>query len=379
MASFNKCDYLLENLETACAAFEVPVAAFGENNDLLLELRTVFDWMAEEKGATRIPSRQFKARLPEIHKKFPLLAMNFARMDRNGDCWLDWNEFVTFCLKDERLHRTMKRATSIHVYSVDHKGARMYKDTMDPVHACENSTVPPLLPWESHHCVEWRIEGLEYNDRGLPVLFGGNPINPGACITSPPFLAAGVSGCLKFWPVSYWNEARRRKKSAVPGGEEDRSTGGLCPLPAVNSWCCVGVSLPPGEHLQLRFYVGDQSSEIRECYWSKGIHAAQLWAPGGKSPLEEAGMRNSSRLVVGIEIHRNKGIVHGKPKMIKLLDKARLNTRPAMKPPLGVALPNNSVLLSRSSSMPQVNVVGPSSLHKSFSSFGSRSGLLPAL
>ncbi|CAE7360620.1 unnamed protein product, partial [Symbiodinium natans] len=88
----------------------------------------------------------------------------------NGDCWLDWSEFVTFCLEDERMTHLMKRQTRMNVYGVDFSGALTVKDYQDPVHGCECSFSPPLLPWETMHVVEWRITGLQYNgfERGVP-------------------------------------------------------------------------------------------------------------------------------------------------------------------------------------------------------------------
>ena len=140
-------------------------------------------WICQEKGAMKIASRDFKQRLPVLHKKFPQvlyiyiyiyiyrererciyiyiyiyhishityhishityhishitlyivlcyvmllyhivvyhiimlyhmfkIATNFIRMDSNGDCWLEWHEFVTFCVQDR-----FKFYYYVHVY-----------------------------------------------------------------------------------------------------------------------------------------------------------------------------------------------------------------------------------------------------------------------
>ena len=46
-------------------------------------------------------------------------------------------ELRDFCLKDERLAASLKRATDVQVYSVDVDGKKLSKATFDPIHACE--------------------------------------------------------------------------------------------------------------------------------------------------------------------------------------------------------------------------------------------------
>mmetsp|Transcript_6949 Transcript_6949/g.12275 ORF Transcript_6949/g.12275 Transcript_6949/m.12275 type:complete len:383 (-) Transcript_6949:83-1231(-) len=359
----SKFDYFLLNREAARDAFEEEVAAFGESDQLLQELRIVYDWIAEEKGLMKISSRHFKQRLPEIHKKFPLLAANFARMDANGDCWLEWTEFAEFCLKDERLLMMMKRHTSIAVYGVDFTGARNYKDETDAHFAVDVGTASSILPWEKSHVVEWRIHGLQLagSEKGLPVLLNGAQMRAGQSIASPPFRAAGVCGVLRFWPVNFWTEPQLRKKAAEPGFDVDKEKEGYYLMPGVNTWCCLGVDLPPGSHLQLKFYVGRYRSDLRECFWAKGTSGGQLWAPDGKRPPQEVRDLDGKDdyLTVGIEIIRNKGVLDRKPKLARVHHKFRNNTRPVLKPQ-GSRIPENSKLLSHSDSLPGLPRVGSS-------------------
>jgi len=354
----SKFDYFLQQRDEARRIFQEPCSAFADCSDLLQELRVVFDWMAQERGSMKISSRKFKQQLPEIHKKFPLLASNFERMDANGDCWLEWTEFADFCLQDDRLRKAMKRMTSVSAYGVDYSGKWAYKDHHDSHHGCEISLSPPMLPWEKMHVVEWRIEGLSYNgcQKGLPVLNFGSPVTPGTYLSSPPFRAAGVSGFLRFWPAGYWTEAQQRKKSSQPGCPQEKEVDdGLVAWPGPRTWSCLGVCLPPGSNLELRFFVGGNRSDVRSCYWSKGVNAAQLWAPRGQwAPPEVVGLGPQEPLTVGIEILRNKGVLHRKPVVSKIHPRSRHDTRPALKPVGFVSLPKQSKLLSSWSSQPKM-------------------------
>mmetsp|Transcript_64218 Transcript_64218/g.150769 ORF Transcript_64218/g.150769 Transcript_64218/m.150769 type:complete len:391 (+) Transcript_64218:70-1242(+) len=346
----SKYDYILTLRESARHAHEEAVKEFGETNELLKDLRIVFDWLAEERDSTRVSSRKFKQRLPDVHKKFPLLASCFSRMDVNGDCWLDWSEFVSFCLQDERMRHLMKRQTRMNVYGVDFSGALTLKDYQDPIHGCECSLAPPLLPWETMHVVEWRITGLQYSgfDKGAPVMHNGRAIDPGTFITSPPFRAAGVKGFLTFWPAGYWTACNKRKKKAVINFLVDKEEPGApCPIPPPSTWCCVGCKVPPGSNLQLRYYVGRQKSKVRECYWGMASEADSLWAPDGERPPEEViQIKDEDYLTVGVQIFRNKGVVHGRPGVIKVPEGARFHVRPKVVPQ-GVPAPKTSKILNR--------------------------------
>jgi len=357
----SKHNYMLAHQAEAREAFEEGLDTFKSGNALLSDLRKMFDWMAQEEGATKIASRKFKQRLPEIHKKFPQLAMSFTRMDENSDCWLTWEEFASFCLKDEGLKKMLKRSTSMTVYGLDGAGTRTYKDFMDPAHMCETSIAPPLLPWEKAHVVEWRIEGLKPCYKGAPCIFAGKPVVAGSCFASPPFRAAGVNGYLRFWPAGYWTETQRRRKAALPPSSEDIVSGGANPLPPVDSWCCVGAVVPTGTHLVLRFFVGDAKSPKRECFWSEGNHAHGIWAPPSIQVPKE--LIDSNEVVVGLEIIQNLGAQHGKPKIAHLGFPGRHNRRPQLRdlPPSVTTLAAGG----RSQSLPLLGQsLGPQSAYK---------------
>lgn len=360
----SKFDYILTHRDAARTSYWQDVPAFGDTNDLLQELRIVYDWIAGEKGLDKIARRQFQAAMPEVNKKFPQLAKSFAKMDVDSNAWLEWDEFVNFCIKDEQFRTVMKRAASMEVYGVDFNGARTYKIPEDSHLGCEMSIAPPLLPWEQSHIVEWRIYGLDYSGthRGLPVYHNGRPVSHGTSIASPAFRAAGVCGYLRFWPVSYWTEPQLRKKGAVPGfdAEKDDPSMGRCQMPAVTSWCCVGMCLPPGSHLQAHFHVGPFRSELRECFWSKGTSGGQLWAPkvakGMPTPEEIRRIPKGEPIVVGVEIVRNKGVLHQKPVVKRVHEKHRFKTRPALKPAGSIvaSIPSTSKLLGRAMSEPSL-------------------------
>lgn len=117
------------------------------------------------------------------------------------------------CMNAPKVHSMMNRARLMTVYGVDAKGGKSFKDINDPRHMCETSASPPMLPWETAHVVEWRIENLAVSRKGAPCMYGGIPIRPGKAITSPPFRAAGVCGSLRFWPAGFYSEPQRRAKA----------------------------------------------------------------------------------------------------------------------------------------------------------------------
>lgn len=360
----NKHDFFLDKRSAARVAFERPAAdtiagVLEDEDPLLRELRLVFDWMAREKNAERIPSRLFKQRLPDIHRKFPDLASSFKRMDADGNCWLDWEEFVTFCVRDEHLVRKLKRAAAISIYGMSKTGERAYKDPFDPTRMCELGPSPPILPWELSHVVEWRVEGLKPGPPGKPLEHAGMQVRPGTSIASPPFRAAGVCGFLRFWPAGYWTESQRTRKCSEVPTLENSDGEARCRPPSASSWCCVGACLPSGTHLQLRFYVGDDSSARRECYWSEGTHVHQLWGPkSSASPfaahVRDKGKNETMTLVVGIEIYRNLAEHKNTKKEHKLkavADADRHKRRPVLKDPLTqIPVPTGSALMQNSSS-----------------------------
>eukprot|EP00930_Biecheleria_cincta_P060201 TRINITY_DN45893_c0_g1_i1.p1 TRINITY_DN45893_c0_g1~~TRINITY_DN45893_c0_g1_i1.p1 ORF type:complete len:433 (-),score=66.03 TRINITY_DN45893_c0_g1_i1:39-1337(-) len=351
-------DFFLESREPAQLARTCDVPALTDSHLLLGELRLVFDWIGGQKNCERIPRRVFKKKLPEIHAKFPQLAANFSAMDTNHNYHLEWTEFVDFCLKDERFAESLKRATDLQVYSVDIDGNKLSKATFDPVHACELGSQTEMLPWEVRHVVEWRVRGLTWTRRG--VMQWGRLLQPGDYISSPSFAAAGVRGCLRFWPAGYFNEAQRQQKNRRPArlATEElaaKTPGGLHalqPMPNVNAWCCLGASLPEGTHLDIRFFVADARSEKRECYWRQAVHAAQLWAPVEKTPPKEVlEQTEADHITVGIEIFRNVNGPHRASKPQRLSQTQRWSRRPALKQ-RGGAKPCSSFILNRTAKVP---------------------------
>lgn len=280
---------------------------FEEGSPLLRELRAIFDWMAQERGAEKIPSRKFKQRLPELHRRMPQIAGSFRRMDANGDCWLEWEEFASFCLKDVSLMQQMRRTTTISVYAKEKSGEITYKEQLDPHRMCEVGTIPPLLAWETSHVVEWRIENLLIGPSSTcPVTHGPMVVRPGSSMASPPFRGGGVSGFLRFWPAGYWTEAQQRLKvhCSAPHFSADVKVQGPYPMPPPEAWCCLGIMMPAGTHLVFRFFAGDKKSEKRQVFWHEGSHPGMLWAP---ESLERPRMKPGDSLTVGVEIFRNLG------------------------------------------------------------------------
>jgi len=348
-------DYFLNGREAARNLHETDVPEFADNHSLLKELRIVFDWIGGERNCMKIPSRRFKQRLPEIHNKFPQLAHGFMEMDVNGDCWLEWQEFLDYCLKNQRLVDILKRETKLQVYGIDHDNNRMYKAWFDPAHSCEVSSSPDLLPWEVAHVVEWRIRGLKWViGPNAGTFFWGRKMLPSQFLASQPFRAAGVCGFLRFWPVNYYNEAQLRKKKDISSVAEqlEEMRGGQLRMPPAEAWCCLGAVLPAGTHLDFRLYIGSSKSTKRTCAWNQSVSPASLWTPNGsKPPSEVLDMSESDYLTVGIEIFRNRNDLNRKPRPAVLRQEKRLQQRPAIKN-LGYAKPCKSIILNRAASLP---------------------------
>lgn len=363
-SQMSKPAYFILHRYAAREALDKKDEVFSERNVLLKELKTLYDWMALEPnddvrkdgivrtsedgdGHKRIPLRHFKRRLPEIHRKFPLLASSFARMDTDNNCWLDYDEFVEFCLKDQRLQERMRRSTIVQVYGLDSNGNRVYKDDLS--HMCEMGTPMPLLPWETAQVVEWRIEGLRLSHKGSPTFYAGMEVRAGSSIASPPFRAAGVCGFLRFWPRGYWTESMRRRKASAPPGMEDLAAGGPCHLPGPDAWCCLGACMPVGSHLALRFFILDEKSERKECFWCEGTSASQLWAPSAKAPNP----KSNETIVVGIEILHNYDSTDCRSSVGSMRATKRMSRRPALqKDPLESGDVQGSIFLGRARSLP---------------------------
>lgn len=351
--NMSKYAYFLSNKDAARNAYEDHVEAFSDGDALISQLRRLFDWMAEEVGADRIPSRKFKMRLPEVHRKFPHFTTSFSRMDANGDAWLEWKEFVNFCLKDQRLADSVRRSICVTVYGVDRAGVKAFKEVLDPAHMCETGISPPILPWETAHIVEWRIEGLKLSHRGSPTTYGGIEVRPGSFIASPPFRAAGAHGFLRFWPQGYYPTPTSRRKAALPVGHEKIMSDGSHPMPSHESWCCIGACMPAGTHLVFRFFIGDAKSDEREFFWSSCTHARQLWAPPDRQPAPGL-LKDDGVFTIGVEILRNVHTHDGKDVMHHGDLAARHSTRPAVRSAAKIAAEHP--VLKRSQSSPSLRM-----------------------
>lgn len=286
---------------------------FEEDHKLIQELKAIFDWMAQEKNATKISRRAFTHRLPELQRRMPQIARSFRFMDKNGDSWLEWWEFKVYCLSEPSLVHQMKKASTVTVYAKERDGQISYKELLDPIRMCDVGTCPSLLPWEMSHVIEWRIDNLICSKQGgAPVRHGPTVVRPGTSFASPPFRGAGVCGFLRFWPAGYWTEAQRRLKvqAATPHCISDAKANGPHPSPPPDAWCCVGCSVPAGTHLVIRFFVGDRKSEKREVFWHEGNFPGMLWAPEG---MERPVLKEGDSYRVGVEIFRNLGACNGHP------------------------------------------------------------------
>lgn len=206
-----------------------------------------------------------------------------------------------------------KRETTVSVYGKERGGQISYKEALDPHRQCEVGTVPPLLPWEISHVVEWRIENLMIGKlKGSPVMHGPIVVRPGISMASPPFRGAGVTGYLRFWPAGYWTEAQRRLKTTVsaPHFMSDERNQSPYPMPPADAWCCIGCHVPAGTHLQFRFFAGNKKSCKRQCFWHDGNFPGMLWSP---DDLARPILGEGDTFTVGIEIFRNLGVTDGVP------------------------------------------------------------------
>jgi hypothetical protein len=353
----DKKAFVLGHRPAAKAAFEGTLEIFREDNPLLIDLRRMFDSIAKERGATRVSSRAFKRLLPELRRKFPQLAMSFARMDPvlvSAGPWLMWEDFARHGLSDAKLETDLKRSLAVVVYGLDRGGKRVYKDDLNPAHLCEKGSIaPPLMPWETAHVAEWRIDDLRLSRHGYPAQRGGMEVRAGASIASVPFRAAGVCGYLRFWPSGYWTETQRRRKTGGAPGADYFSSKGASPEPSVESWCCVGVVMPAGTHLNLRLFVGDEKSTSRGCSFGNTTNAAQLFSPAAHTPPD--GAFDEGTIVVGVEIMRNVDDHHGRPRTPDVdQDSLRGHLRPRIKASSssGALGGGSSCLLKRSQSVP---------------------------
>lgn len=144
-------------------------------------------------------------------------------------------------------------------------------------------------PVEEQQRVEWRLKHLERDMKLQRVSYKGLLIHPGKHIISQCISLAGVQGFLRFWPNGYfnWTQSKRFKSSHDLGGMR------------ADSWCAVGLFMPPGTHFKVRFFIGEERSEAREVYWSPG-EIRQIWMPDAKEPP-----KSLEDLVVGVEVFKN--------------------------------------------------------------------------
>lgn len=147
------------------------------------------------------------------------------------------------------------------------------------------------LPWEGQRA-QWRISHLAEDKKLYRVTYRGMVLDKGSYISSPSFHVMGCEGFLRFWPNGYFNHARKRTLER----EGNTDLAGL----HVTSWCAVGLYMPAGTHLRLRFFVGGERSGSRDCYWDGDSACQQLWMPQSAEPVEEL-----ERLVVGVEVLQN--------------------------------------------------------------------------
>lgn len=320
---------------------------------LLRELWVMFSWLLKP-GATKISRSSFKERAPELFRKFPQIATSFGRIDVNGDGCISWEEFKHFCLESSWLEAQTQKLECVTVYACDVDGSRTRKDDTDPSLMCDSNSAPSLLPWEVCHIVEWRLANLLNQPMWKMPKIGQLPWPRGKHIDSKPFAAAGARGFLRFWPGGQLNVCQQNMKSFP----DLRSCGPVDDshdhAPGAQG-CCIGLMMPPGTRLKVRFYVGASRSKVKEIFWSGGIHAAQVW-----SPIEECPpcLADGMPLIAGVEILKNFNGVFRKPRVQRGLDEA---TKRSLKPlvrELGVPGVCNGVCrVHRSPAVPELGSV----------------------
>lgn len=284
---------------------------------LLLVVREVFDSckeddVVEDPQYAQISTATYNEKIPEFQRRFPEFAKTFRRFERSAGWYVSWPEFAEHAVRGTAFSSSEEGGVeakstgthgSVHVLGVlaplkfgeEHREARVSrtKDPRDPLRCCEVglSACPPLLPWESCHRVEWRLENLVYNRERQYVSVAGMEISPGRYMSSSPFRAGGISGIFRFWPNGFFNTSQRRER-----GEGD--LGGL----VADSWCAIGLFTETrSASLQLRFFVGDRSSSFRNAYFDTGCSVNQIWTPSASEPPE--GIEQG--LTVGVEILDN--------------------------------------------------------------------------
>lgn len=162
------------------------------------------------------------------------------------------------------------------------------RKSLHPIGDSSAASLP--APVEERQRVEWHLKHLEMDLKLQQVKYKGLLMQPGRHIASQCVHLAGVQGFLRFWPNGYFNytQSGRFKSEFDLGGMR------------ADSWCAVGLFMPSGTHFKVRFFVGDERSEPRECYWSDGSLVRQIWMPDAKEPPQDL-----HDLVVGVEVFKN--------------------------------------------------------------------------
>lgn len=145
-------------------------------------------------------------------------------------------------------------------------------------------------PVEERQRAEWCLKHLEKDMKLQQVKYRGLLMNPGKHMTSQCVVLAGVQGFLRFWPNGFFNPTQSSRFKS------EHDLGGM----RADSWCAVGLFMPPGTHFKVRFFVGEERSEPRDFYWSDGSMNQQIWMPHAKDPP-----KHLEDLVVGVEVFKN--------------------------------------------------------------------------
>jgi hypothetical protein len=137
--------------------------------------------------------------------------------------------------------------------------------------------------------VDWTISKLTSDAAGLvwrsTLLLSGNRY-----IESSRFNFAGHIGYLRFWPnghLSPCQQMTQTERILVTDNEMSKS------------WCTVALFLPRGTRLKIRLFVGNEVSEVRDCFWGHGVSVHQSWSPPSAKPPD-----SMKELTVGAEVVR---------------------------------------------------------------------------
>eukprot|EP00928_Gymnodinium_smaydae_P031192 TRINITY_DN22974_c0_g2_i2.p1 TRINITY_DN22974_c0_g2~~TRINITY_DN22974_c0_g2_i2.p1 ORF type:complete len:557 (+),score=59.94 TRINITY_DN22974_c0_g2_i2:190-1671(+) len=146
---------------------------------------------------------------------------------------------------------------------------------------------------EAPEMAEWLITDLEWDGYTGRLLYRDIDLPHARYVESPRFMLCGEEVYLRFWPNGYFSKTQRKGIRAYDP---------TCAF--VRSWCAVALFAPAGTRWHLRFFVGDDFSDVRECYWCNAVTQYQYWMPRATEPsisLDE-GLR------VGVEILRIGGV-----------------------------------------------------------------------